>query len=81
MDRCNEKLNAVSCFVHKNLIWLLLVSYATAALFPAAGVAIRDASIHAIGPFGAGVKISASMIMLATLLLNAGLGVRVSPDP
>ena len=76
MDRCNEKLNAVSSFVHENLLWLLLVSYATAALFPAAGMAIRDASIHGIGPLGAGAKISASMLMLAALLLNAGLGVR-----
>jgi bile acid:Na+ symporter, BASS family len=76
MNRCNETLAAVSHFVHKNLLWLMLGSYATAALFPAAGLAIRDASIHGMGPLGVGTKISVSMIMLAALLLNAGLGVR-----
>jgi BASS family bile acid:Na+ symporter len=76
MNRCNETLAAVSHFVHKNLLWLMLGSYATAALFPAAGLAIRDASIDGMGPPGAGTKISVSMIILAALLLNAGLGVR-----
>ena len=52
MDRCNATLTAVSHFVHKNLLWLMLGSYATAALFPVAGLAIRDASIHGIGPLG-----------------------------
>jgi BASS family bile acid:Na+ symporter len=56
-------------FVHHQLIWFLLASYALAAVAPAAGLAFRQVrvgygSVHATLP----------SLLLALLLFNAGLG-------
>jgi BASS family bile acid:Na+ symporter len=69
--------NAVSQFVHKQFLWLLIGSYAVAACYPSAGLWLRDISLGEIAVFGARSKVSLSMLMLASLLLTAGLGVRV----
>ncbi len=67
----------LSHFVHHYFLWLLIGSYAIAAFVPSFGLWIRDASIGAISAFGATTQIRLSMVMLASLLLNAGLGVEV----
>jgi BASS family bile acid:Na+ symporter len=62
-------------FLHKNLIGLLLGSYAVAAVWPGPGLAVRGVSL---GEFLLGnerVKLSVPVLMLAALLFNAGLGV------
>ena len=60
-------------FVHKNLLWFLVGSYVLAAVFPAAGLWIKDVSLGHV-PLTQ-IKVSLPMAMLAVLLLNAGLGV------
>ena len=71
-------LARVSHFVHKRLLWLLMASYALAAALPAPGLGIRDIKFGELTAFGTRTHVSLSMIMLASLLLNAGLGVNLS---
>ena len=76
MDGRERLLDKLSHFVHKHLLWLLIGSYAVAACAPSLGLAIRDISIGQVAVFGQTMRISLSMLMLASLLWNAGLGVR-----
>jgi len=78
MDRHDGILTVLSDFVHEHFLWLMLGSYATAAFFPVLGLAIRDASVDGTLVVGASCKISVSVVMLASLLFNAGLGVNIA---
>jgi len=77
MDGHETLSGKVSHFVHTHLLWLMIGSYALAAFAPAFGLWIRDVSIGDIALFGFTTRISLSMLMLASLLLNAGLGVKL----
>jgi bile acid:Na+ symporter, BASS family len=63
--------------LHHYLIWLLLGSYAVAAFAPAFGLWMRDVSIWRMHLFQGSTNISVPMLLLAFLLLNAGLGIRI----
>ncbi len=76
MDGHERLLDKLSHFVHKQLLWLMIASYAIAACAPSIGLAIRDVSMGEVALFGQSMRLSLSMLMLASLLLNAGLGVR-----
>jgi BASS family bile acid:Na+ symporter len=78
MDRHEGAVARISHFVHANFLWLMLASYGVAAFFPTLGLWFRDVSFGSIHVFGGTTKVSLSMLMLASLLLNAGLGVRTS---
>src|SRR4051812_13941805 len=69
-----EKL---SHFVHENLLWLLLGSYAVAAAWPGPGLRARSVSVGEFALFHEQINLSLPVLSLAALLLNAGLGVRV----
>jgi BASS family bile acid:Na+ symporter len=71
-----KRLAAVSHFVHEYFLWLLLASYALAAAWPGLGLAIRKVSFGEIAVLGEKTKVTLPVVMLAFLLLNAGLGVR-----
>ncbi len=77
MDGHEGPLEKLSHFVHKHLLWLMIGSYAVAAFAPSLGLWIRDVSVGDIALFGSKTRISLSMLMLASLLLNAGLGVKL----
>jgi bile acid:Na+ symporter, BASS family len=77
MDGRENPLDKLSHFIHEHLLWLLIGSYAVAACAPALGLGIRDVSVGELALFGSRTRISLSMLMLAGLLLNAGLGVRL----
>jgi len=66
-------LDRLAHFVQPHFLWLLTGCYAVAACFPSLGLWIRDVSICEIDLFGAKTRVSLSMLMLAVLLLNAGL--------
>lgn len=70
----------LSRFLHRHLLWLLIASYAVAALLPAFGLWMRDVSLWHMPMFHAGTSISVPMALLAVLLFNAGLGVREMPS-
>lgn len=76
MESREGVLAACSHFIHKYFLPLMIASYIVAAFAPSLGLWIRDLSVGEISFFGAKTKISLSMLMLAALLLNAGLGVR-----
>jgi bile acid:Na+ symporter, BASS family len=75
MDGHEGPLGKLSHFVQKHLLWLMIGSYAVAAFAPSFGLWIRDVSLGDIALCGSKMQMSVSMLMLASLLLNAGLGV------
>jgi len=76
----NRKLTflALSLFVHHHLLWLLISAYAIAAVFPSIGLWIRNMKFGDIPIFQTKVHISLLLLLLATLMFNAGLGVKPS---
>src|SRR5258707_12500648 len=77
MEGYEGPLASASRFLHEYFLWLLVGSYAVAACYPWPGLWIRDVSIGELALFGAKTRISLSMLMLSSLLLNAGLGVKL----
>ena len=71
-------LDRISHFVHDRFLWLLLATYAVAAAWPVAGLALRDVSLGRVGPAGGEMILSLPSLMLGFLLLNAGLGVKAA---
>jgi BASS family bile acid:Na+ symporter len=71
---------SASCshFIHEHFIWFLIGSYALAACFPIFGRWIREVSWGEIGLFPEKTTITLPMVMLALLLVNAGLWVQTS---
>jgi BASS family bile acid:Na+ symporter len=75
MDNWKSRIAGASHFLHERLLWALLTSYIVAAIFPAFGLWIRNISLGERIFFHERTKITLPMLMLALLLLNAGLGV------
>jgi BASS family bile acid:Na+ symporter len=71
------RVERLSHFLHKNLLWLLLGSYAVAAAWPGPGLKARGVSVGEVSFCGVPLDLSLPVLTLAALLLNAGLGVRV----
>jgi BASS family bile acid:Na+ symporter len=61
-------------FVHRHFLWLLVAAYTVAAVAPASGLWMRQVSFGEAGLFGLRTELSLPSVMLALLLLNAGLG-------
>ena len=78
MDRCRITFLSLSRFIHHHLLWLLIGAYALAAVFPAAGLWIRNLSFGDVALFQTKFHVSLLLILLATLMFNAGLGVKTS---
>jgi BASS family bile acid:Na+ symporter len=64
--------------VRRRFIWIILGSYAVAALLPGLGIWIRSAGVSASPTQPLGLQFSLPALMLGTLLFNAGLGVERS---
>jgi bile acid:Na+ symporter, BASS family len=75
---CQLLVGSLSHFIHRHFLWLLIGSYAVAALCPAFGLWIRSVSFGQIGFPYQDTKLTLPMLMLAGLLVNAGLGVETS---
>ena len=71
-------LLGMSRFVHHHLLWFLIGAYAIAAVFPSPGLAIRNMSFGDLWVFQTTVHGSLLLLLLAMLMLNAGLGVKTS---
>jgi BASS family bile acid:Na+ symporter len=69
---------ALSQFVHHHLLWFLISAYAIAAVSPTVGLWIRSISFGDITIFQEKTRISLLTIMLASLMFNAGLGLKTS---
>ena len=64
----------LSQFLHHHLLWFLIGVYALAAFFPTGGLWFRNVSFGDLTIFQEKTHISLLMIMLASLMFNAGLG-------
>jgi BASS family bile acid:Na+ symporter len=71
-------VSTVSHYLHAHFLWFLLGSYAMAALWPALGLWIRDVPLGEVGIGRERTRVTLPMLMLALLLLNAGMGVKTS---
>lgn len=71
-------MTALARLLHQHLIWFLLGSYVIAAFLPAFGLWMRDAALWRMHLFQENTKISVPMLLLAFLLFNAGLGIRMA---
>ena len=78
MNALNKLVTSVSAFFQRHFLWLLLGGYTAAALTPGPGLWIRDVSFGDVRLFQQETRITLPMLMLALLLLNAGLGIRTS---
>jgi BASS family bile acid:Na+ symporter len=75
MERVTHCVAVLSHALHQYLLWFLLASYALAALFPDFGLWLRGVSFGEYD-LPEETRITLPMVMLALLLLNAGLGVK-----
>jgi BASS family bile acid:Na+ symporter len=78
METHGHPLARFSHFLHRNFIWFLMASYIVAAFAPHLGLAIKNTSLGRIDLFGEHIHLSLPMLLLALLLLNAGLGVQTA---
>jgi len=78
MENRKLTLHALSQFVHHHLLWLLISAYALAAVFPSAGLQMRRLTFGEIPMFHTTLHVSLLLLLLATLMFNAGLGVKTS---
>ncbi|GIW83256.1 MAG: hypothetical protein KatS3mg105_5063 [Gemmatales bacterium] len=62
--------------IHKYFIWLVIGSYVVASVMPSLGLWIRDVKLGSVSFLGGTLRISLPLLMLASLLFNAGLGVK-----
>ncbi|NWF71425.1 MAG: bile acid:sodium symporter [Nitrospirae bacterium] len=69
---------AASQFIHHHLLWFLISAYVIAAVLPAAGLWIRNITLGDVSLFGTQLHVSLLLLLLATLMFNAGLGVKTS---
>src|SRR3982750_1950723 len=63
--------------MHRRLLWLLLIAYAVATVLPGPGLRLREASWGSLHLGGHDFKISILLLLLALLLFNAGLGMKL----
>jgi bile acid:Na+ symporter, BASS family len=71
-------VKALSHFIHKHFLWFIFASYILAGLLPGLGLWIRAVKFGEVVVFGQRTTVSLPILMLAFLLLNAGLGVQTS---
>ncbi len=69
---------AVTQFIHHHLLWFLVAAYTMSAIWPNGGLGIRNLTFGDIQLFNETFHVSLLMILLATLMFNAGLGVKPS---
>src|SRR5208337_4334940 len=64
-------------FFHRYFIWILVFSYVIAGVMPELGLWIRNSGFGRATTQQSSLAISLPMLMLAVLLFNAGLGVKI----
>jgi BASS family bile acid:Na+ symporter len=78
MDDSGGRVASFSHFLPRYFLWFLIGSYVAAGVFSAPGLWVRGVSFGTVHLFGEDTPITLPLVMLALLLVNAGLGVRVS---
>ncbi|WP_347985957.1 bile acid:sodium symporter [Methylomonas sp. AM2-LC] len=78
MSKTSSINSAIVHFIHQNLIWLIVTSYLIATLLPALGIWMRQVSLGSVHFLGGDLMFTMPQLMLAILLFNAGLGVKLT---
>jgi BASS family bile acid:Na+ symporter len=78
MERNPSHLGWISSLVQRHYLLLLLAAYAAAAMAPSVGMAAGDVTLGCIPVLQGPVRITLPMLLLAGLLLSAGLGADTS---
>lgn len=78
MDGLKRRLITVEHFLQQHFLAFLIGSYALAAVFPGPGLWMRQVTFGDFDLFQEATRITLPELMLALLLLNAGLGVRTA---
>lgn len=71
---------ALTQFIHHHLLWFLIAAYVMSAIWPAAGLGIRNLSFGALHIFNETLHVSLLLLLLATLMFNAGFGSEALPS-
>src|SRR5512138_1774157 len=66
----------LSQFVHHHLLLFLVGAYSVAAISPGVGLWIRNVSFGDVSLFQNKLHVSLLLLLLATLMFNAGLGMK-----
>ncbi|MBS0152376.1 MAG: bile acid:sodium symporter [Nitrospira sp.] len=74
----NVSVLALTQFIHHHLLWFLIGAYAASALWPTAGLWIRNVGFGDVRIFHGQLHVSLLLLLLATLMFNAGLGVKAA---
>lgn len=64
--------------IHRFFIWVIVSSYIVAAVWPGFGLWIRNLNLGSVDLFESQLVFSLPPLLLASLLFNAGLGVRTA---
>ena len=77
-DSRNFTFRSLSQFIHHHLLWFLIGAYTLSAIWPTAGLWIRHISFGDLQIVNETLHVSFLLLLLATLMFNAGLGVKSS---
>ncbi|HKY72927.1 MAG TPA: bile acid:sodium symporter [Nitrospira sp.] len=64
--------------IHGHFLWFLVGAYTVAAMRPELGLWIRDVTLGELSIFKTDIHLSLILVLLATLMFNAGLGVKTA---
>ena len=78
MTSATTPVEVIVHFIHRHFIWIIVSSYIVAAVLPGFGLGIRNLNLGSVTVFQGKLVFSLPPIMLASLLFNAGLGVRTA---
>lgn len=65
-------------FIHHHLLWFLIAAYPMSAIWPTGDLGIRHLTFGDLQVFNETLHVSLLLLLLATLMFNAGLGVKPS---
>lgn len=77
MNSSKTLIDRLEHIIHRYFIWMIVASYAIAAMLPTFGLWIRDVDFGDIDMYQSRLNVSLPLLMLASLLFNAGLGVKM----
>lgn len=78
MKYSRQPVAALVHFIHRRLLWVIVASYFAAAALPVFGLRLRTVELGSIPLPHGRLDVSPLQLMLAMLLFNAGLGLRVA---
>lgn len=74
----SKTVAALTHFIHRHFLPILIAAYVCAVFLPGPGLLLRDIKLADLNIWGSMVKVGPSLLMLAFLLFNAGIGIKVS---